>query len=499
MYLLPTPKRLELKEGMLSFSKKTNMPPVKKVVSKELFIKESYRLTVDGNGVLIEGADKAGLYYGTLTLKQLLMNYRGCLPYMYISDEPEYEYRGFMIDSARHFFTVDEIKKMIDAAALLKFNKFHFHLSDDQGFRIESERFPLLTEIGSKRKASHFGVDTYSDEEYSGFYTKSELKEIVAYCSERFIDVIPELDFPGHTASVLAAYPELSCTGKRVETKLCGGVFSEILCGGSEKVLEFYRSLIDELCEIFTGEYFHIGGDEAPKVQWEGCEKCQEKIKELGLKDEEQLQSYLTNEIALYLKSKGKKAICWNEALKGGNLERGNVTVSMWMDKSGLSQRWANAGGPVIAECFDPYYVDYPYGMHSLKSVYNFDPQKIKGLDFVGRGSVKGVESPIWTEHIDSFQKMSFMCFPRWFAVAETGWHGGGDKNFVRFLDVVAFYCDILKEMGHTPAPREFWTVSLYDKQVQTHRFIKNAATMDTVAQLISGFFKKKKNTEGEL
>lgn len=496
MYLLPTPKKLELKSGMLTFSREENMPPVKKVISKELFIKESYRLTVDGNGVLIEGADDAGLYYGTLTLKQLLMNYRGCLPYMYISDEPEYSYRGFMIDSARHFFTVDEIKKMIDAAALLKFNKFHFHLSDDQGFRIESERFPLLHEIGSKRKASHFGTDTYSDEEYSGYYTKDELRDIVAYCKERFIDVIPELDFPGHTSSILAAYPELSCTGKKTETKLCGGVYNDILCGGSEEVLLFYRSLVDELCEIFTGEYFHIGGDEVSKVQWKSCEKCQRKIKELGLRDEEQLQSYLTNELSLYLKTKGKTAICWNEALKGGNLERGNVAVSMWWDNDGLSQKWANEGGPIIAECFNPYYVDYPYGQHSLKSIYNFNPEKIKGLDFVGRGSILGVESPIWTEHIDSFEKMSFMCFPRWFAVAETAWYGTQNKSFERFLDTTAFYCDILKEMGHTPASKEYWTITPVDKYVQTHKFVKNAATMETVMQTIERFFKKKDKTE---
>lgn len=496
MFLLPTPKKLELKCGMLTFSRNENVPPVKKVISKELFIKESYRLTVDIGGVLIEGADDAGLYYGEITLKQLLMNYRGCLPYMYISDEPEYSYRGFMIDSARHFFTVDEIKKMIDAAALLKFNKFHFHLSDDQGFRIESERFPGLHEIGSKRTGSHFGEDTYSDEEYTGFYTKAELKDIVSYCKARYIDVIPELDFPGHTSSLLAAYPKLSCTGKKVETKLCGGVFSDILCGGSDEVLNFYRTLADELCEIFPSEYFHIGGDEVPKEQWKSCPKCQSKIKELSLSNEEQLQGYLTNELAQYLKSKGKKAICWNEALKGGNLERDNITVSLWMDKKGLSQKWANEGRPIIVECFNPYYVDYPYGMHSLKSVYDFDPEKIKGLDFVGRGNIQGVESPIWTEHIDSFEKMSFMCFPRWFAVAETAWHGRENKSFDRFLDTASFFADILKEMGHTPAPREYWSVTPLDKYIDSHKFLKNAATTDTVSQLLAGIFKKKNKTE---
>lgn len=499
MYLLPTPKKLELSGGMLTFSRENNMPEVTKRISKELFIKESYRLTVDGSGVLIEAADDAGLYYGECTLKQLLMNYRGCLPHMYISDEPEYAYRGFMIDSSRHFFTVDEIKKMIDAAALLKFNKFHFHLSDDQGFRIESERFPLLTEKGSVRKGSHFDIEGFSDDEYSGYYTKAELKDIVEYCRVRHIEVIPEIDFPGHSTAILAAFPELSCTGEKTEPENHGGIFDNILCGGNPETLKFYYALIDELCEIFPGEYFHIGGDEVPKMRWENCEKCRAKIKELGLSNADALQGYLANEIALYLKSKGKKAICWNEELNGGNIERDNMTVSLWLDKKGVAVKWANAGGPLIAECYNPYYVDYPYGMHTYKNTYFFDPKKIKGLDFVGRGSIAGIESPIWTEHVNNFERMSFMCFPRWFAIAETAWHGEKDRNFSKFLDTTAFFCEILKEMGHFPASECYWQVLPHDRVSQIVKFFKNSATKENVDGVFSGLFKKKnKNGDNE-
>lgn len=499
MYLLPTPKKLELSGGMLTFSRETNMPKVTKRISKELFIKESYRLTVDGSGVLIEASDDAGLYYGECTLKQLLMNYRGCLPHMYISDEPEYAYRGFMIDSCRHFFTVDEIKKMIDAAALLKFNKFHFHLSDDQGFRIESERFPLLTEKGSVRKGSHFDIEGFSDDEYKGYYTKKELKDIVEYCRVRHIEVIPEIDFPGHTTAILSVFPELSCTGKDIEPKIHGGIFDDILCGGNPETLKFYYALIDELLEIFPGEYFHIGGDEVPKIRWENCEKCRAKIKELGLSNADELQGCLANEIALYLKSKGKKAICWNEELNGGNIEHDNMTVSLWLDRKNVAVKWANAGGPLIVESYNPYYVDYPYGMHTLKNAYFFDPKKIKGLDFVGRGSIVGVESPIWTEHIDTFKQMSFMCFPRWFAVAETAWHGSEGRNFSKFLDTTKFFCDIIKEMGHFPAPEEYWNILPHERVSQIVKFFKNSATKENVDGVISGIFKKKnKNGDNE-
>ncbi len=483
MYLLPTPEKVEIKSGTYKFSDEKNIP-VSKKISKEMTSPESYVLTVNESGVHIEGADEAGVYYGEVTLKQILKNYKGYLPYLFISDKPRFSYRGFMIDSCRHFFTVEEIKKMIDAAAMFKFNKFHFHLTDDQGLRIESEKYPRLTEIGSVRNGSEFSRTDFNSERYAYFYTKAQLREIVEYCKERFIEVIPEVEMPGHTTAILAAFPEFSCTGKKIEPKLHGGIFDDILCAGNTDVLKFCCDIIDELCEIFPSEYFHIGGDEAPKTRWENCEKCKSKMKELGISDTEQLQGWFVNEISQHLKSKGKKAICWNESLKGGNL-KDNVTVSLWMDKEGYTAKWANKGNPVIVENFSPYYVDYPYGMHPLKNCYTFNPLEIKGLDETGKKSIIGVESPIWTEYVTTFERMSYMCFPRWFAVAETGWHGTNDKNFTSFLEKTSFYCDVLKENGHNPAPKEMWSVLPHQRLTQTAKFFLNAATKDSVNNLL--------------
>lgn len=484
MYLCPEPKTLELKGGYYYFAVGEE-PDVTTKITPLLSQKESYRIVVDSKGVSIEGADEAGIYYAKLTLKQLLMNYRGCLPYLYIYDEPEYYYRGFMIDSCRHFFTVEEIKKMIDGAALFKFNKFHFHLSDDQGFRVEIESYPELTAVGSVRPSSDFGRGENDKNPYAHYYTKQELKEIVEYCKERFIEVIPEFDVPGHTTAVIASYPELSCTGEKIEPKTTAGIFGDILCAGNPDTIKMIYSVVDELCEIFTGKYFHIGGDEAPKKRWNVCPKCQQKIKELNLKNSEELHGWLVNEIALYLKKKGKKTICWNEAIRGGNVEKDNVTVAWWMDRTKASLDWANGGNPTIVESFTPYYADYPYGMHSLRSVYMYNPRKIRGLTPLGASSVVGVESPVWTEYIRDFPKLAKMCFPRWIAVADTAWNGNDRKDFNRFLKTVSFFCEILIEYGIVSAPESEWNILPHDRLSQTIGFLKNFLSKDTVTQFL--------------
>ena len=484
MYLCPQPRILELKKGMLHFPV-GEMPEVEKRKTPELSEKESYRININEKGVLIEGADDKGLYYGELTLKQLMLNYRGCLPYLYIYDEPEYSYRGFMIDSCRHFFTVEEIKKMIDGAALFKFNKFHFHLSEDQGFRVEMESYPLLTSVGSVRPSSNFGKGENDNTPYGGYYTKEELKDIVKYCEERYIEVIPEFDFPGHTTAVISAYPELCCTGEKIELKTTGGVFKDILCAGNPETLKLIYAVVDEFCEIFPSKYFHIGGDEAPKTRWLNCPKCKAKLEEEGLRTMDELQGWLVNEVAAYLKKKGRKAICWNESLNGGNLDKDNITVALWTNKMDKGVEWANGGNPVIMEKFTPYYADYPYGMHSLKDVYMFNPRKVKGLSSLGAASVKGVESPIWTEYVRDFEKMSYMCFPRWLAVAETGWNGTNPKGYQSFLKSVEFYCDILRGMGHNPAPKGDWNVAPHTRLNETVGFFKNSLTRENIQNFL--------------
>ena len=486
MFLCPQPKTVELKGGYYYFQVGAE-PEVHTKITPLLSQKESYRLTVDENGVFIEAADEKGIYYGKITLYQVMKNYRGCLPYLYIYDEPKYYYRGFMIDSCRHFFTVEEIKKMIDGAALFKFNKFHFHLSDDQGFRMEIESYPELTKSGSVRIGSHFGKGEDNNDIYGGFYTKEELKDIIAYCKEKYIDVIPEFDVPGHTTAVVSSYPELSCKGEKVPVQTEAGVFSDVLCVGKDETYEMVKAVFDEICEIFPGDYIHIGGDEVPKANWTDCPHCQTKRETLGLKTMEELQGYFTNEIAYYLKKKGKKAICWNEAIRGGNIDRDNLTVAWWMDKTDASLKWTNEGNPTIIESFTPYYMDYPYGMHSLRACYMYNPEKIRGLTDLGKASIIGVESPVWTEYIKDIERMEELCFPRWLGVAETAWNGGENKDYAMFLKTVAFYNDILKEFGIKCADESEWNILPHSRLSQTLGFVSRNITPKAIKQFFKG------------
>ncbi len=484
MFLCPVPKKLELKGGYYRFPSDSN-PRITESISSSLCIKESYTVKIDENGIFLEGADESGLHYAHVTLDQLMKNYRGCLPFLTIYDKPDYSYRGFMIDVCRHFFTVDELKKMISAAAYFKFNKFHFHLSDDQGFRLEIESYPQLTAVGSVRYASHFGKAHYDNEIYGGYYTKKELREIVDFCKALHIDIIPEFDVPGHTSAVIAAYPEFSCTGKKINPQITNGIFKDVLCVGNDDALKMVYSVFDEICEIFPGEYIHIGGDEVPKAHWNNCPKCQAMRKGLNLSNMEELQGYITNEISLYLKKKGKKAICWNEAIRGENIPFDNLTVAWWMDKTDASLNWANRGNPTIIESFFPYYADYPYGMHSLKDVYMFNPTKIKGLTDLGRGSIIGVESPIWTEFVPDFNKMAQMCFPRWLAVANTGWSGNKSRDYNKFLKTCKFFCEILKEKGIPCAPQDEWNNLPHTRLSHTLGFLTNFLSKDSVKNML--------------
>ncbi|MBO7179288.1 MAG: beta-N-acetylhexosaminidase [Clostridia bacterium] len=482
MHLIPTPRKLEIKSGFYNFD---GEPKITKEIKHSFLTDEGYRLTIDENGVLIEGGSEKGVYYGEVTLKQLMFNYRGLLPYIYISDEPEFSYRGFMIDSSRHFFTVEEIKKIIDACALFKFNKFHFHLTDDQGFRFEMKDYPLLTEIGSKRSASEFSREENIQEEYAHFYTKDELKEIVEYCHERYIEVIPEFDIPGHTTTLIAAYPELSCKGEKIEPKTRGGIFEDILCVGNPETEKVIHAVIDEMCEIFDSKYFHIGGDEAPKTRWVECPKCRAKKDELGLKNFQELQGWLMNEVSEYLKTKGKTAICWNDALKGGNLDSKNTAVALWLEKNNNSIEWANAGNRLIVECNLPLYIDYPYVVNSLEKIYKFSPKKLKGLTEVGANSILGIESPAWTEHIKSFNELASMCFPRWFAVAEVAWSGGENKAYKQFLSTTQFFCDILREMKVPSGAKEEWLGTPQKKISQLFNYGRRTITPQSVAEFL--------------
>ena len=423
---------------------------------------EEYVLTVNADGVrLVGGSDKA-VFYGRQTLRQLD---RHC-PCVRIKDKPAFPYRGFMLDTVRHIFTVEDIKKLVDAAASVKMNVMHWHLTDDQGFRIYSARRPEATLKGSVRKSSDFGRLEESGE-YGGYFTPEEMKEVVAYCAERYIAVIPEFDVPGHTSALLHAYPQLSCKGEAVEVKTSQGIYDDILCAGKDETFEVVFDILSDILEIFPSEYIHIGGDEAPKARWKECPHCQQRIKKEGLKDEEMLQGWFTNRIVEFLRSKGRKAIVWNESLRSGVVDR-SVTAQMWMDKKKHSVRFANEGGIMINSDFFHYYCDYPYSMTPLIKTYNYNPVDRKIKD---KNTVAGVEAPIWTEYINNFDYLCYMLFPRVTAVAETGWTNRENKDAADFQRRLGNYKRILDEIGITPAPEEDWNPSAFDRVTKTVYF----------------------------
>ena len=294
---------------------------------------EGYRIRVDKGRATVFANTQSGRFYAQQTLLQL-RNASRTLPDFEVSDAPRFPYRGFMIDCARHFFSVEELKKMIDAAALYKLNRFHWHLTDDQGWRIPVDGYPLLTQVGSRRARSHF--DRERDfREYGGFYTRDEIGEIVAYCAERMIEVIPEVDIPGHTSAAIASYPFLSCTEKPIPVRVCGGIFRDILCAGKESTYDFVFRVLDEVTELFPSKKIHIGGDEAPRDRWNHCPHCRALMEREHLTDAEGLQGYFTNRVIDYLSAKGVEAVVWNDLLRSGNLKN-RATVQMWMDRAAI-------------------------------------------------------------------------------------------------------------------------------------------------------------------
>lgn len=423
--------------------------------------KEEYILTVETDGVKLVGGSEKAVFYGMQTLRQLGKS----SPCVKIEDKPAFPYRGFMLDTVRHIFSLEDTKKIIDAAASVKMNVMHWHLTDDQGFRFYSKSKPEATLKGSVRKKSTFGKLKESGS-YSGYFTPEEMKEIVDYCAERYITVIPEFDIPGHTSALLHAYPQLSCTGNPVEVKTHQGIFDDILCAGKAETFSTVFDILSDMIEIFPSEYIHIGGDEAPKKRWKDCHDCQKRMTSEGLKTEEELQGWFTNKIISFLSENGRKAVVWNESLKSGFVE--NAVVQMWMDRKKDSVAFANKGGKVIVSDFFHYYCDYPYGMTPLNKTYNFDPI-LKGIS--RKNSVIGVEAPIWTEYINTFEHLCFMFFPRLTAVAETGWTEKQNKNAGDFCRRFEKYSDILSEIGITPAPSEEWNPSPL-KKLKTVSFL---------------------------
>ena len=427
---------------------------------------EGYNLNITAEGVKIEAATSAGFYYAFQTLKKILpANVMAgvkdeavtayALPLVNISDEPRFGYRGFMLDVARHFFTVEEVKRMIDIMAVYKMNRFHWHLTDDQGWRVEIKRYPKLTTVGATRANSwtvdmHYG-DYWTNETYGPyFYTQEEIKDVVAYAKERHIEIIPEIDMPGHFVAAMTAYPEFSCWPEGAHALwVTGGISNDVLNVANPEAVQFAKNILEELCELFPYNQIHIGGDECPTSAWEGNALCQERYRELGLTSYRQLQSHFIKEIGEFLASKGKRMAMWNESITAGGadldmMRETGATVYCWTPCQASAKKAAEMGLPnVVTEYSNGYYINRKqwstgeptgagYGTDNLETVYNYVPVPSN----ISSSLLKyytGVQGTFWTEHVANREYMEYLALPRLLAVAEAGWTQQKDKNFADF------------------------------------------------------------------
>ncbi|MHA1490086.1 MAG: beta-N-acetylhexosaminidase [Promethearchaeota archaeon] len=402
---------------------------------------EGYTLEVTQDNVNISALTPAGVFYGIQTLRQLLppeiesayiKNLKWSMPCVKIVDYPRFSWRGFMLDEARHFFGKEIVKRTLELMALLKLNIFHWHLTDDQGWRIEIKKYPLLTEIGSKRKG------TYSVEAggrldgipVSGYYSQEDLKEIIDYAAARHIIIIPEIDVPGHVTAALASYPEFSCTGGHFEVSPRFGIHKDVLCVGKDSVFNFVQNILNELIKIFPSEIIHVGGDEVKKRRWKKCPKCQTRMKTEGFESEDDLQTYFTNKIANYLSSRGRRLMGWNEILNE-NLDNSAI-CHYWTNNFDKVLEHARNGRNIVMSERTAVYLDYPLELTPLKRTYEYDPMSNE-LEGKYHDQIFGLEGLLWSEHVPNVKRLDWQIFPRLIAIAETGWTPKKRKNFNSF------------------------------------------------------------------
>ena len=442
---------------------------------------------MDGEGIEVRASQFPGFLYALQSLEQLLPaavygtepapDAAWEVPCVKIADAPRFAYRGMHLDVARHFFSVDEVKRYIDVMAIHKLNTLHWHLTDDQGWRIEIKRYPELTAVGSIRKATVVRKEwgTYDGTPYGGFYTQDEIRDVVKYAADRGVTVIPEIDLPGHMLAALTAYPELGCTGGPYEVWGRWGVADDVLCPGREKTFEFLEGVLTEVMELFPSEYIHIGGDECPKVRWEKCPRCQAKIRQLGLKDdgehtaEHYLQSYVTDRIGKFLAQHGRRIIGWDEILEGR--APSDAVVMSWRGSEGGIAA-AKLGHDVIMTPNSHFYFDYyqsldtdaePFGIGGyipMEQVYSYDPA-FPELTPEQQKHILGVQANLWTEYVLSDEHLEYMLLPRLAALSEVQWCQPETKDWNRFIG--SFRMDeIYSQMGYEFAKHIFGVTASY-------------------------------------
>ena len=414
--------------------------------------REAYRLEVTPTGVQALASTTDGLFYAAQTLLQLLppeveseTRVQGItaweVPVVSINDEPRFEYRGVMLDPCRHFLPVEAVKRQIAMLATYKINHLHWHLTEDQGWRIEIKKYPRLTEVGSSRVEGDGSI-------HRGYYTQEEVREVVEFARKHHMQVVPELEIPGHELAAIAAYPELSCQGLPTTPRNIWGVEDVVMCPGKEKMFHFLQDVIDEMVPLFPGSLFHIGGDECPRGEWEKCDSCQHRMQQLGYTREAQLQSYIIGRIEKYLRSKGKTIIGWDEILEGGNLDTTAIVMSWRGESGGITAAQAHHRvlmTPADQGCYFDYYqgdpiVEPPYfgGYYTLERVFSYDPvpAALRGTD--GEKYIMGIQANNWSEYIHTPGRLEQGLYPRALALAEVGWSTMASRDaadFVRRVD----------------------------------------------------------------
>ncbi|MEM1320524.1 MAG: family 20 glycosylhydrolase [Bacteroidota bacterium] len=451
------------------------------IISDATIAGDAYRLKVDSEQIELAAGTPQGAFYGLQSLLQLMpvglygtyeyetINFK--IPGVLIEDQPRFPYRGMHLDVCRHFYDVDAVKRYIDILALHKFNYFHWHLTEDQGWRMEIKQYPKLTEVGGFRKETLVGhyndqPHQFDGKRYGGFYTQEQVKEVIEYAADRFITIIPEIELPGHAQAAIAAYPELGCTGQQLEVLTKWGVSDNVYCP-SEETFAFLQNVLNEVMDLFPGKYIHIGGDECPKTQWKESEFCQQLIKKEGLKDEYELQSYFIRRIEKMINARGKQLIGWDEILEGGLAP--NATVMSWRGMEGGIAA-ATQGHDVVMSPTSHCYFDYYQSEHEeeplaiggflpLEKVYGFEPVP-EELPEDKQHHILGLQANVWTEYIPDVEKLDYMTYPRAMAIAEVGWTDKEQRSFDDFVQRLDVHFQRLTAYGINAA------ASVYDLNV---------------------------------
>ena len=448
-------------------------------LNKKIPHPEGYRLSVDGKGVVVEGQTARGVFYGIQTIRKSLIAADGqqpttfLLPAVVIEDAPRFAYRGMHLDVARHFFGVDFVKQYIDMMALHNMNTFHWHLTDDQGWRIEIKRYPRLAELGSVRPYTTLGRNSAIDDEtpYGGCFTQEQARDIVRYAAERFITVIPEIDMPGHMLGALKAYHELGCTGGPYEVEGHWGVFDDILCAGREETFRFVEGVMEEIMDIFPSEYIHIGGDEAPRTRWEQCPRCQKRIADehlagdADMKAEARLQGYFTKRVERFINSRGRKLIGWDELLESDVDE--SATIMSWRGLEGglvASEKGHDVIMTPTSHCYFNFYLVEPHewgepfafdAVIPMEKTYSLDPAP-PTLSLQARSHILGAQGNMWTEYAQFPSQVEYQVLPRMGALAEVVWTQPGRKDYRQWVERERTLTLLYKKRGWSFAPHIF-------------------------------------------